>query len=133
MRKKYFTLIPGIMIFCLVGCGSKDSKKRYDEIKENVKKAVEWKIRATYPKCTILDSYDKSANTREILNSSSLIKNGYIKKEELLDVDGKSYCDVYVKITVNLEDPLDQQNNCEVSYKIYLKCNDYEDKGYIEW
>lgn len=132
MRKIYFTLISVIMLFCLIGCGNKDSKKRYDEIKASVKKAVEWHISASYPKCTILDSYDKSVKTRGILNSSFLIKNGYIKKEELLDIDGKSYCDVYVRINVKLEDPLDQQKNCEVSYKIYLKCNNYEDNGYIK-
>ena len=66
-------------------------------------------------------------------NSSFLINNGYIKKEELKDVDDKSYCDVYVKIDPYFEDPQDQMHNCETSYKIFLKCKNLTDKGYIDW
>ena len=31
------------------------------------------------------------------------------------------------------EDELDHQHNCYVSYKLYLKCNGYEEKGYFDW
>ena len=53
--------------------------------------------------------------------------------DELLDVDNKSYCDTYVVIKSLYEDEYDHQNNCKIYYKIYLKCKDYEDKGYINW
>ena len=66
-------------------------------------------------------------------NSSFLINNGYIKKEELLDIDNKSYCDVYVDISTEYKDKLDHQRDCKIYYKIYLKCNEYADKGYIDW
>lgn len=105
--------------------------KRYDEIKENVKKGVEWQLRANYPKCPIGDKYEKKRSSHS--NSSYLINQGFIKKEDLLDIDGISYCDVYVETYTYFKDSLDQQNNCEVNYKIYLKCANYEDKGYLNW
>ena len=105
------------------------AQARYSEIKENVKKAVEWNIRAQYPKCEISKEF-KETNQGTYYNSSFLIKNGYIKKEEFLDIDEESYCDVYVDINNYFENPLDHQNNCEVYYNIYLKCKDYKDNGY---
>ena len=110
------------------------NNQRYLEIKESVNKAVEWNIKAQYPSCPISADFDKDAKDgKSYYNSSFLIDNGYLKKEELLDIDKKSYCDIYVIIKVKYEDPLDHQNNCSTSYKAYLKCNDYEDKGYINW
>ena len=31
------------------------------------------------------------------------------------------------------KDSIDDQNNCEVNYKRYLKCKNNEDKGDINW
>lgn len=106
-------------------------QERYEEIRDSAKKAVEWKLKANYPKCPIGNKYEKERSSH--CNASYLISQGFIKKEELLDVDGISYCDVYVKIYTYFKNPLDYQNNCEVDYKIYLKCKDYVDKGYIDW
>ncbi len=117
------------------GREEKNIQIRYQEIKENVKKAVIWNISAQYPKCTIDDNFldsDKDASGTSY-NSSFLISNGYIKKEELLDIDKTSYCDVYVKIKVYYDNPLDHQQDCIANYKIYLKCQKYKDKGYINW
>ena len=105
------------------------AQARYSEIKESVKKAVEWNINAQLPSCPIVTE-NKEANLWTYYNSSFLIKNGYIKKNELLDVDNKSYCSVYVEIYAYFENPVDHQNNCEAYHKIYLKCKDYKDKGY---
>ena len=138
MIKKSMLIIVVILLLSLAGCKTKkenikDDSNRYEEIKESVRKAVEWNISAQYPGCSIATKYDKSAKNGTYYNSKTLIKNGYIKKEELLDIDGKSYCDIYVKINVKYDDPYDHLHNCETSYKIYLKCNDYEDKGYVDW
>ena len=103
-------------------------QQRYNEIRENVKAAVELNINAMYPNCKISDGFKKDLSG-SYYNSSFLINNGYIKKEELLDVDKKSYCDVYVDIKSEYEDELEHQRDC----KIYLKCNNFEDKGYINW
>lgn len=54
---------------------------------------------------------------RGTVQSEFLIRNGYIKKEYLLDVDGKSYCDVYAET--------DNNEECTVSYRIYIKCKKY--------
>ena len=113
-----------------------NNDKRYFEIKESAKKAVEWNIKAMYPNCPITDTFDDSKNANSggrYYNSSLLISNGYINKHELLDVDGESYCDVYVVIKAYFEDQQDHQKNCSTAYKIYLKCKNYEDKGYINW
>ena len=110
--------------------------KRYIEIKESAKKAVEWNIKAMYPNCHITDNFDDDKNANmsgNHYNASFLINNGYIKKDELIDVDGKHYCDVYVIIQTFFDDPQDHQKNCSTAYKIYLKCEDYKDKGYINW
>ena len=106
---------------------------RYEEIKESVKEAVEWNLRAQYPSCKISKDFRETTFPGTFYNSDFLINNGYIKKKELLDIDGKSYCDVYVDINTYYEDPQDQQKNCELYYKIYLKCKNYEDEGYINW
>ena len=145
MKKKNIILIIVIVlitIITIIAIGIKkhqddvknNNNQRYSEIKESVKKAVEWNIKAQYPSCPISSVFDKDAQTgKTFYNSSFLIDQGYIKKEELLDVDGKPYCDIYVVIKVKYEDPLDHQNNCSTSYKAYIKCNDYVDKGYIDW
>ena len=106
-------------------------EKRYDEIRESAKKAMEWKLRANYPRCPIGDKYKKRKNSHS--NSKYLIDQGYIKKEELLDVDLVNYCDIYVETYTYFKEAKDLQNNCEVDYKIYLKCKNYEDKGYMDW
>lgn len=108
------------------------AQERYSEIRESVKKAVEWNIHAQYPGCSIAKEYKKTG-AGNFYNSSFLINNGYIKQNELLDIDNKSYCDIYAIIDSYFENPLDYQHNCEVYYKIYLKCANYEDKGYVNW
>ena len=133
-------IIFGIVLFIIMGIciiyliyNNKESN-RYLEIKDNVRKAVLWNIDAQYPYCTVSNNYNKDFKTKDTsYNSSFLINNGYIKKSELLDIDNKSYCDVYVKIKAKYDNQYDYQEGCTIFYKIYLKCNNYEDKGYIDW
>lgn len=110
-----------------------NEQERYVQIKESTKKAVEWNIKAHYPGCSVSKDFKEGNGSGTHYNSSFLINQGYIKKSELLDVDNESYCDVYVDIKTYFQDPLDQQRNCEIYYRIYLKCKNYEDKGYINW
>lgn len=141
MKKKIIILLSIVLviIICLIIMfiyktnQEKKVQERYNEIKESVKNAVEWNISAMYPGCSISKEFKETTSPGTFYNSSFLINNGYIKKSELLDIDKVSYCDVYVDINTYFENPLDQQRNCEIYYKIYLKCKDYEDKGYINW
>lgn len=140
MKKKIILLVILVIIITSVigfviykNNKEKKAQERYSEIKERVKKGVEWNISAQYPGCTITNVFNKEATHGSFYNYRFLVNNGYIKKEELLDVDNKSYCDVFVDIDIYYENPLDHQNNCEVYYKIYLKCKDYKDKGYKDW
>ena len=145
MDKKKFIIIivlSFIVIFSLIFFSIKlfennklkVAEKRYDEIRESAKKAMEWKLRANYPRCPIGDKYKKRKNSYS--NSKYLIDQGYIKKEELLDIDGVNYCDMYVVEYRYIDESISLEsykNDCEVDYKVYIKCNDYEDKGYIDW
>ena len=138
MRKKIkFIIIPLIILlvtflsFILLNRYNKSNEKklnenRYDEIRKSVEKAVKWNIGAMYPNCEISDGFKDLSGTH--YNSSFLIN-----KEELLDINNKSYCDVYVDIRTEYKDKLDHQRDCKIYYKIYLKCNEYVDKGYINW
>ena len=141
-KKIKFIIIPLIIFlitflsFILLNQHNKANEKklnenRYSEIRRSVEKAVKWNISAMYPNCEISDGFKDLSGTH--YNSSFLINNGYIKKEELLDIDNKSYCDVYVDIRSEYKDELDHQRDCKIYYKIYLKCNEFEDKGYINW
>lgn len=109
-----------------------NAMERYTEIRESVKKASEHYLRAVYPNCLILNENRETYTPGEFFNSSWLLNNGLIKKNELLDIDKKSYCDAHAKATAYFENSLDLQKNCEVYYQIYLKCKNYEDKGYVE-
>lgn len=141
MKKKTIIILSIILVmaiclivgFILYKNIQEKKAQRYDEIKESVKTGVEWNIRAMRPGCTIAKEYKDTDEIGIHYNSSFLINNGYIKKSELLDLDGKSYCDVFVEINTHYENPLDIQNNCQVYYKIYLKCKNYEEKGYVNW
>lgn len=139
MKREIMYVMPALIVMGFYGIflySSEQEEKelaRYEEIKESVKEAVEWNLRAQYPSCKISKDFRETTFPGTFYNSDFLINNGYIKKKELLDIDGKSYCDVYVDINTYYEDPQDQQKNCELYYKIYLKCKNYEDEGYINW
>ncbi len=127
-----------ILVFCLIGViliykFNRDNKRqeRYAEIRENVKKAVEWNLGAVYPFCTIEDEIDEKSVSRSSYHSDYLNQWGAIKMNELLDVDNESYCDAFVEIYQTPYDPKGY-DNCEISYKIYLKCKNYEEEGYLK-
>lgn len=98
---------------------------RYNEIRENIKKAMDWQIRATF----VIKSEENCNNLSSIdgahISSSGLIGEGYLKKDEMLDVDKVSYC----KATIITH----EEENCNIGYKIYISCKDYQDEGYINW
>ena len=124
-----------ITAICIINKSKKNKvQDRYKEIRESAKKAVDWYIGASQPYCVIGDKKEKKKYSHS--NSSFFINNGYIKKDELLDVDGVNYCDIYVVVYRYIDESISLEaykNDCEINYKIYLKCNDYKDKGYIDW
>lgn len=132
-----FSLVIITIVVSLFFINKKEDKgitpeERYKEIKESAKKAAEWHLKATQPYCVIGDSKEKKRYSH--MNSSFLINNGYIKKEELLDVDGESYCDIYVVEYRYIDESISLEsykNDCEVNYKVYIKCKDYEDKWHM--
>ena len=142
MKKKNIILI-SILFLVIIGIivsiffiNNKEiiPEERYKEIRESAKNAAEWYLKATQPYCVIGDSKEKKRYSH--MNSKFLINNGYIKKEELLDIDGESYCDIYVVIYRYIDESISFEsygNDCEVNYKVYIKCKDYEDKGYVYW
>ena len=139
MKKKFVKLlliliiVTSVVFTFVIYKNYKENKeqKRYAEIRESVKKASEHYLHALYPNCVVSKGINKTYTPGEFFNSSWLLSNGLIKKNELLDIDKKSYCDAHVKAMAYFENPLVHQKNCEVYYKIYLKCKNYEDKGYV--
>ncbi len=137
MKKRIVLLVIGvIVIFIFLGLIlyinfskiNKVNQKRYDEIKEIIQNGVEKNIRAMYPNCLIDRNLQKDNLQGTHYDSSFLINNGYIKKEDLLDVDQKSFCKAKVNIYVYYENPLDHQKDCQVNYKISLECKHYKDE-----
>ena len=132
-----FIVISSLIFFSIKIFENKKQKnieKRYDEIRESAKKAAEWHLKASQPYCVIGDSKEKKRYSHA--NSSFYINNGYIKKEELLDIDGVNYCDMYVVEYRYIDESISLEsykNDCEVNYKVYIKCMNYEDKGYMDW
>jgi len=96
----------------------KYSLDRYDEIKNDIDAELNRYMKVVSPNCI-------KSNSGQLITHKTLVINGGMDKEVLLDVDGKSYCGVYVKTSC----PEDGVN----AWKIYLSCNDYEDKGYEAW
>lgn len=127
MKKKLTIAISLTILISLLGLGiykyfEWQETKRYQEILNDFEEALIWKLDATgisTKRC------EANVTKKGIHTSSVLISQGYLKKEKLLDIDGKSYCKAYAK-TFDTED-------CGVDYKIYLKCKNYQTKGYVDW
>lgn len=129
MKKRILILIIFIMtiiiilsIYTIFNFNIAKAKERYSEIKETFEEAVIWNLDATGDS----KRHCEENITKEItITADLLISNGYLKKEDMLDIDGKSYCDGYAK-TFAAED-------CGIDYKLYIKCNDYKTKGYKDY
>ncbi len=129
MKKKILILIIFIMtiiiilsIYTIFNFNIAKEKERYSEIKETFEEAVIWNLDATGDS----KRHCEENITKEItITADHLINNGYLKKEDMLDIDGKYYCDGYAK-TFAAED-------CGIDYKIYIKCNEYKTKGYKDY
>lgn len=94
------------------------SLDRYDEIKNAIDKELERYMKLVSPNCI-------KSNNGQLITHKTLVINGGMDKEILLDIDNKSYCGVYVDTSC--------PENGVNAWKIYLSCNDYEDKGYKSW
>ena len=126
MKKKLVILIIFIVIVIIILSvyifNNTKEKERYNEIKEAFEKAVIWELDATGNS----KKHCEENITKEItITADNLISNGYLKKEDMLDIDGKSYCDGYAKTFA--------ADDCGIDYKIYIKCNDYKIKGYKDY
>lgn len=93
-----------------------NNKGRYQEIKDDVNNELERYMYVIAPKC-------QDGNSM-IITHEDLVYNAGMDKEKFLDVDGKSYCKVYVKSKCNDE---------KWSSNIAISCKNYQDKGYVDW
>lgn len=126
MKKKIVILIIFIAIVIIILSiyifNNTKEKERYNEIKEAFEKAVIWELDATGNS----KKHCEENITKEItITADNLISNGYLKKEDMLDINGKSYCDGYAKTFA--------ADECGIDYKIYIKCNDYKTNGYKDY
>lgn len=129
MKRKILILIIFVVIVIIIlsiymtfNFNIAKEKERYSEIKEAFEKAAIWNLDATGNS----KRHCEENITKEMtITADHLINNGYLKKEDMLDIDGKSYCDGYAK-TFAVKD-------CGIDYKIYIKCNEYKTKGYKDY
>lgn len=127
MKKNIFKIILIIILVVILIAGVFGYKKykenkRYEEIIKDFEEALIWELDATgvsKKKC------EPNVTKNSITSATYLISQGYLKKESMLDANGKSYCKAYADI-FDTED-------CGVDYKIYLKCKNYKTAGYISW
>ena len=116
------TVIIILSIYMTFNFNISKEKERYSEIKEAFEKAVIWNLDATGNS----KKHCEENITKEMtITADLLISNGYLKKEDMLDIDGKSYCDGYAKTFA--------ADDCGIDYKIYIKCNDYKTNGYKDY
>lgn len=96
----------------------KQSQARCDEIRRDVDNELKRYMYVIAPNC------QKGGASYKITHRT-LVDNAGFDKEKLLDIDGKSYCKVYVI------------NECvsdgKWSWDVKLSCKDYEDDGYVDW
>lgn len=94
------------------------SLDRYDEIKKDIDDEMERYLYLISPNCSI-------ENAGGYLTHRDLVYNNNFDKEKLLDVDNKSYCKAYIKYKC--------VETGKWEWKSYISCNNYEDKGYVNW
>lgn len=125
MKRKILILIIFVVILSIYmkfNFNIAKEKERYSEIKEAFEEAVIWNLDVTGNS----KRHCEENITKEMtITADHLINNGYLKKEDMLDTSGKSYCDGYAK-TFAAED-------CGIDYKLYIKCNDYKTEGYKDY
>lgn len=99
-----------------------ENQKRYLEIKEDIQEDIAKYVKLTNVYC----NPSRGENTAtSIYTDQTLIYQGGMDKEKLLDVDGKSYCKVRIEVNCVAEN--------EFGWNTYLKCKDYEDEKYSNW
>ena len=121
-KKEEYILIFAIILIIIISIPnvyllSNNNNSRYNEIKEDINKKLEKYLYVVQPKC-------QKGSSRHITHKE-LVYNAGFDKEKLLDINNKSYCMVYVPVKCVEEGKLE--------WKIYISCNDYEDKGFIKW
>ncbi len=88
-------------------------QNKYGRMLDKIQEAVEWQNNAVY---VIRDEDFCSRKNKSSTTSDHLIAQGYLKKEDMLDIDGKNYCDARIDKYID--------NDCNIRYKIKLSCHD---------
>ena len=94
------------------------NQRRYDEIKKDIDKEMQDYIYVIAPYC-------QKGGPTFLITQQELVYNRGMSKEQFLDVDGKSYCEVYVD-TECVEDNV-------WDWDVYISCKDYQDEKYQDW
>ena len=128
MKKNLLIIIFIVIIIILLSIymtfnfNNAKEKERYNEIKDAFEEGV---ICNLDPTGNSKRHCEENITKEMTITADHLINNGYLKKEDMLDTSGKSYCDGYAK-TFAVED-------CGIDYKLYIKCNDYKTEGYKDY
>ena len=121
--KKIIIFIVSILIFIatifivLNFLAGEAEEKRYDEIKEKASDAVRW-----YLKASNKINVEREEPKEEFVQFSFLISHGYLKREDIIDINNINTCDGYVVYRI--------ENKEVTCIKPYLKCKNYESSDY---
>ncbi len=121
--KKFIIFIVSILIFIaaiflvLNFLAGEAEKKRYDEIKEKASDAVRWYLKASND-----INVDREEPKEFFVQFSFLISKGYLKREDLMDINNINTCDGYVVYRI--------ENKEVTCLKPYIKCKNYVSSDY---
>lgn len=99
----------------------KKEQERYEEILNKFESALNTYLDATF---VIKNEYNCSVYNKKSYTSYHLINTGNLKKEDMLEADGKSYCSALAIINID--------KNCNISYDTYLNCKNRKDIDNID-
>ena len=91
--------------------------KHYNNIESKAKEAVEWFLKASKR----ID-IEQEEPVEELITFSFLRSNGYLKQEDLIDINNINYCDGYVVYRI--------ENHNVSCLNIYIKCKKYKTENY---
>ena len=94
----------------------KKEQKRYVQILNKFESALNTYLDAKF---VIKNEYNCSIYNKTSYTSDHLINTGNLKKEDMLEADGKSYCKALAVIKID--------ENCNISYDTYLNCKNRKD------
>ena len=110
-------LIICVVIITLNIIATKNEKRHYDSVKESAKEALIWYLNAS-----LEIKVDKEEARSGFTPFSFLVSKGYLKREDIIDINNINYCDGYLTYTID-----NKELTCT---NVFIKCDNYVSDNY---